>query len=176
MRINTKVCYALRLMADISKFGQGSPVPLRDIAERQHLSRLYLSQLTTPLKNASLITSVWGNKGGYMLARPASQIRMLDIVHAVYGPIALAGCLLDTTTCDKTSKCKCSGIWHEINQGIIEALANHTLQDLIKDSSQVCACNGCQVMQRGFDSKNTDSSSSHTGLLEKRADNKQPPR
>jgi Rrf2 family protein len=158
MRINTKVCYALRLMADISKFGQGVPVPLRDIAERQHLSKLYLSQLASPLKNASLLKSVWGNKGGYMLARPASEIRMLDIVHAVYGPIALMGCLLDTTPCDKTASCKCAGIWHEINEGIIKALSTHTLEDLIHDSSQVCACNGCQTMQSGFDPKHIDTS------------------
>ena len=38
--------------------------PLNEVARRQHLSRLYLSQLAAPLKNASLLKSVWGNKGG----------------------------------------------------------------------------------------------------------------
>ena len=64
MRINTRTRYAIRMMADIAKHGHGEPVTLKDVAEREDLSKLYLSQLTTALKSASLLKSVWGNKGG----------------------------------------------------------------------------------------------------------------
>ena len=59
MRINAKVRYAIRMMADIARYGSGEPVALKDVAERQGLSRLYLSQLTASLKNAALLKSVW---------------------------------------------------------------------------------------------------------------------
>ena len=48
MKINTRVRYAIRMMADIAKNANGTPVPLKDVAERQQLSKLYLSQLATP--------------------------------------------------------------------------------------------------------------------------------
>ena len=89
MRINTRVRYAIRMMADMAKYGHGEPVRLRDIAARQDLPKMYLSQLTAPLKNAALIKSFWGNRGGYALNRPASEISLLDIIEAVEGPIGL---------------------------------------------------------------------------------------
>jgi Rrf2 family protein len=143
MKVNTRICYALRLMADVSKFGGGEPVPLKEVAERQHLSKLYLSQLTAPLKNASLLKSVWGNRGGYLLARPAREIRLLDIIQAVHGPIALAGHLHDANYCDRTDECGCAGIWRLINEEIISILARHTLEDLISRGEIPCACDGC---------------------------------
>jgi Rrf2 family protein len=130
-------------MADVSKFGGGDPVPLKDVAERQRLSKLYLSQLTAPLKNASLLKSVWGNRGGYLLARPAGEIRLLDIIEAVHGPIALAGHLQDVSCCDRIYDCGCAGIWRRINEEIISILANHTLEDLISGGDIPGACDGC---------------------------------
>jgi Rrf2 family protein len=130
-------------MADISKYGGEDPVPLRDVAERQRLSKLYLSQLTAPLKNASLLKSVWGNKGGYLLARPAGRIRLLDIIQAVHGPIELTGHLQNSNYCDRIDDCGCSGIWRQINEEIIHILSKHTLEDLISRGDIPCACDDC---------------------------------
>jgi Rrf2 family cysteine metabolism transcriptional repressor len=116
MKINTRVRYAVRLMADIAKHGGGEPVPLKDVAERQGLSKLYLSQLSTPLRNASLLRSVWGNKGGYVLAAPPGDITLLDIIEAVDGPISVIDCVSDSYNCE----------------GIIRTLSSYTLEDLIR--------------------------------------------
>ena len=132
MRVNTRACYALRLMADIARHaGDGRPVPLRDVAERQHLSKLYLSQLTIPLRNTALLKSVWGNKGGYLLGRPAGDIRLIDIVEAVDGPIGIMDCVLDPNFCDKVDSCDCFGIWRAVNYEIVKTLTNVTLGDLL---------------------------------------------
>lgn len=133
MKVSTKVRYALRLMADIARSGtEGQAVPLKDIARRQHLSRLYLSQLTAPLKNASLLKSVWGNKGGFLLARPAGEITVLDIVEAVDGPVCLLDCVLDPADCMRSATCTCLDVWREVNESIVRALARRTLADLMK--------------------------------------------
>ena len=132
MKINTRVRYAIRMMADIAKNGAGEPVPLKDVAERQDLSKLYLSQLATPLRNASLLRSVWGNRGGYALARPVDEINLLDIIEAVDGPISVIDCLQDPETCDRIDFCECIGVWRDINDSIVRTLENYTLNDLIK--------------------------------------------
>ena len=83
MKIKTRVRYAVRLMADVMKHEKDGNVPLKDVAERQNLSKRYLSQLAIHLKNAQLLKSVWGMNGGYKLARPASEIRMCRILHEI---------------------------------------------------------------------------------------------
>lgn len=132
MRINAKVRYAIRMMADIARYGSGEPVALKDVAERQGLSRLYLSQLTASLKNAALLKSVWGNKGGYTLSRPASEIRLLDVFEAVDGPFAIFDCVVDPVYCDRASFCEFRIIWADINQAIVGILGKYTIGDLTK--------------------------------------------
>jgi Rrf2 family protein len=120
------------MVADIAKHGHGEPVALKDVAEREDLSKLFLSQLTSALKNASLLKSVWGNKGGYVLARPASEIRLLDIMEAVEGPVAILDCVADQGYCDRADFCECRVVWTDINEAIVNILKKYTVASLIK--------------------------------------------
>ena len=132
MRINTRACYAIRLMADVAKHsGDGRPVSLRDVAERQCLPRLYLSQLTIPLRHAALLRSVWGNKGGFLLARPAAEVTLLDIVETVDGPVGVMDCVLDPNFCDKVNNCDCFSTFCAVNREIVNTLKRVTLSDVI---------------------------------------------
>ena len=132
MKINTRVRYAVRMMADIARHESEGPVPLKEVAERQGLSKLYLSQLATPLRNASLLKSVWGNKGGYMLARPAAKIPLLEIIEAVDGPVGIIDCVLDPSLCDRSPYCDSINVWRDINTAMVEVLRKYTLDDLVQ--------------------------------------------
>ena len=132
MKINTRVRYAIRMMADIAARGDGEPVPLKEVAERQGLSKLYLSQLATPLRNSSLLRSVWGNKGGYVLARPAADINLLEIIEAVDGPVGVLDCVLEPEACDRIDYCECIGVWRDINDAMTRILEKYSLEDLTK--------------------------------------------
>lgn len=146
MRINTRVRYAIRMMADMAKHGHGEPVRLRDIAARQNLPKMYLSQLTAPLKRAQLIKSIWGNCGGYELNRPATEISLLDIIEAVEGPVALLDCILDSGVCERSDFCECVGVWRTINETIIATLERYSLADLVsKIRPVVRAGNSCMI-------------------------------
>ncbi len=137
MRINTRVRYAIRMMADMARHEHGQPVALRDIAARQNLPKMYLSQLTAPLKSAGLIRSFWGNRGGFVLNRPASEISLLDIMEAVEGPVALLDCVLDPGQCERSDFCECIGLWRTINETIVQTLENYSLADLIRKTRPV---------------------------------------
>lgn len=131
MRINTRACYAIRLMADVARHSVGGrAVSLKDVALRQRLPKLYLSQLTMPLRGASLLKSVWGNKGGFLLARPPEEITLLEIVETVDGPIGVMDCVLDPNLCDKAKICDCFATFCAINRGIVGALKRVRLSDL----------------------------------------------
>ncbi len=132
MKINTRVRYAVRMMADIASHSSHGPVPLREVSERQSISRLYLSQLAAPLRNAGLLRSVWGNKGGYLPTREPSEITLLEIIEAVDGPVSVLDCVIDPALCERSASCPALEVWRDINAAIVRILKQYTLEDLVQ--------------------------------------------
>ncbi|KFI31886.1 Rrf2 family transcriptional regulator [Haematobacter massiliensis] len=83
MKLSTKGRYAMVALADLAMAEGDGMVSLAEIARRQDLSLPYLEQLFVKLRRAKLVESVRGPGGGYRLARPASDIRVSDILEAV---------------------------------------------------------------------------------------------
>lgn len=83
MKLSTKGRYAMVALADIALQPGDRLVPLGEIAERQAVSLPYLEQLFVKLRRAELVASVRGPGGGYRLARPAAEIRVVDVLAAV---------------------------------------------------------------------------------------------
>lgn len=83
MKLSTKGRYAMVALADIALQKDGGLVTLGDIAQRQKISLPYLEQLFVKLRRAELVESVRGPGGGYRLARPPAQIRVVDVLSAV---------------------------------------------------------------------------------------------
>ena len=134
MKISTRARYALRLMVDIARKYDGlHPVNLRRVAEGNDLSFGYLEQLMISLRNASLVRGLSGRKGGYILARPAEQIRLIEIVEAVIGPINLAVCVLNPENCWRSPICESRPIWVMLNTMIREVLDRYTLADMAEE-------------------------------------------
>src|ERR671922_447955 len=98
MLFSTKAEYGVRLMIELGRragddpVDEAPPVALATVAESELLPLSYLEHLVAKLRQAELVTSVRGAHGGYRLARPASQIQMLDVVQALEGPIAPMEC------------------------------------------------------------------------------------
>jgi Rrf2 family protein len=93
VRLSTKGRYAVMAMADLAGNEGGTrPVSLAEIAKRQEISLSYLEQLFAKLRKGGLVRSVRGPGGGYRLSRPASELRIADIILAVDEPIATTRC------------------------------------------------------------------------------------
>ncbi|WP_299356708.1 Rrf2 family transcriptional regulator [uncultured Shimia sp.] len=83
MKLSTKGRYAVVALSDIALQAEGQLVTLSEISERQDISLPYLEQLFVKLRRAGLVESVRGPGGGYRLAKPTSEIRVVDILGAV---------------------------------------------------------------------------------------------
>jgi len=83
MKLSTKGRYAMVALADIALQSDGALVSLAELSKRQNVSLPYLEQLFVKLRRAGLVESVRGPGGGYRLAKPASEIRVVDILGAV---------------------------------------------------------------------------------------------
>jgi len=131
MKISTRARYSIRLMIYLGDHAEEDrPIGLNEVAKHQDLSMRYLEQLAVPLKAASLIKSVSGKHGGYYLARPASEIKIGEIVEASVGPIRLLDCLEPDTGCQFKEVCGSRRMWGLINTRITDVLYDYNLDDL----------------------------------------------
>jgi len=131
MKISTRARYALRCMVFIARNGKdGEPVSLERVSKYTQISRRYLEQLAISLRNGSLVRSVSGRKGGYLLAQPPDQITIAQIVEAAIGPVNVVDCVLKPEICDKAGECESRMIYAMINARINEVLNEYTLADI----------------------------------------------
>ncbi|UOQ95593.1 Rrf2 family transcriptional regulator [Halobacillus shinanisalinarum] len=123
MKISTKGRYGLTIMIELArKFGEG-PISLKQIARDNNLSEHYLEQLIAPLRNASLVKSVRGAYGGYMLTKPPHEITAGDVIRILEGPITPVEGIED----EEPAK---QALWKRVRDAVKDVLDTTTLEDL----------------------------------------------
>ena len=85
MKISTKGRYALRMMVDLAEHQNGEYISLKDIAQRQEVSKKYLEQIVPILNKSGFLKTNRGYQGGYMLAKPPRQYTVGDILRLTEG-------------------------------------------------------------------------------------------
>ena len=115
------------------RYGTG-PASLAEIAIDEDLPRAYLEQLVTSLRDANLVVSTRGARGGYELTRKPDEIRMGEVLRALEGPIAPMSCASDEPDhliCDRSAKCTVNVLWVRVRDAITGTLDAMTLADLV---------------------------------------------
>ena len=134
MKLTTKGRYAVMAMADLASYSKNKPVSLSEISTRQNISLAYLEQLFIHLKDEKLVKSVRGVKGGYALDRPASEIKLSNIFHAVNEEVKTLNCKKDSKKgCNhKSIKCITLNLWDKLDNHINGFFENVKLDELVK--------------------------------------------
>lgn len=130
MKLTSKGRYAVTAMIDIALNQQHGPITLSLISERQGISLSYLEQLFAKLKKADLVASARGPGGGYRLSRPASEISISQIIHAVDEVIDARKCA-GKANCHGGDECLSHELWSDLSILIDSFLRNITLQSLL---------------------------------------------
>jgi Rrf2 family protein len=134
MRFSQQAQYAICGMFDLAYGDPRAPVQVRVIGERQRIPERYLEQIFQRLRKAELVRGKRGPGGGYVLARPAGDITLRDILEAVEGPLA-EGLALGPPPRDRRSPHRPSFLWRELATGIEEVFASRTLADLCRHAA-----------------------------------------
>jgi Rrf2 family cysteine metabolism transcriptional repressor len=133
MRVSTKGEYGVRVMVDLARhYGRG-PRSLSDISLEEQLPLPYLEQLVKLLRDKGLIMSTRGAHGGYQLSRDPAQMRMIEIIRVLEGPIAPMICAADgqmETICDRLECCSTQYLWTKLRDVIVQTLEQMTLAEL----------------------------------------------
>lgn len=132
MKISTKGRYALRMMLDLAEHSQEGYIALKDVAERQELSKKYLEQIVPILNRTDILQTNRGYQGGYRLARPASDYTVGEILRITEGSLSPVPCLdVCPNPCKRSSDCPTLPVWEGLGKVIDEYLDSITLQDIL---------------------------------------------
>ena len=137
MKLSSKGRYAVMAMADLASNTKGGPVSLTEISVRQNISLAYLEQIFIKLKNKKLVKSSRGASGGYFLDKPATEIKISNIIFAVDEEIKVLSCNKNSKKgCNnKFNKCITHNLWDQLDHHINGFFEKVKLQDLVKQSS-----------------------------------------
>jgi Rrf2 family protein len=130
--VSTTTQYALRALAKLADLDQGTTMLGRDLARQADIPANYLSKILLALRNAGLLTTARGSGGGYKLARPPEEIRLIDVVEVFDAPRAKPTCLLGEGECSDDDACSAHHAWKEVRATYIRFLETTTLAQISK--------------------------------------------
>jgi len=139
MRLSLQVQYAVCGIFDLAYNGQGEPIQIRVIGERQGIPARYLEQIFQRLRRAQLVQSKRGPGGGYTLARRPAEITLRDIVEAVEGPLngrRTKGRRRVAEDKSSQSLYRPSFLWPMLSDSIADILARTTLEALCREAQR----------------------------------------
>src|SRR5690349_4732664 len=143
MIFTTKAEYGVRLLIQLGLQGSEHPVSLKAVAEAENLPLAYLERIAALLKKHDLLTATRGAHGGYLLAKPAEEITMDQVVLALEGAIAPMDCFVETpdggrVACNHGADahaCATKLLWTRVQLGVIKSLQRTTLAELVAFAS-----------------------------------------
>lgn len=120
-------------MLDLATYNSGEPVSVKDIAKRQDISEKYLEQIISMLNKASLVKSVRGAHGGYVLNYPPEKYTVGKILRAVEGDMSPTDCVGETAIpCENKSTCASHRLWEKLDAAVNGVLDGITLADMLE--------------------------------------------
>lgn len=132
MKISTKGRYALRMMLDMAQHQKNGPVALKDIAERQNVSKKYLEQIALVLSQGGVLQGTRGHQGGYRLIIDPAECTVYDILESVEGSMHPVACLDHSPNdCERCNGCETLYVWQGLDTVIQNYLKGITLQDVL---------------------------------------------
>ena len=137
MKISTKGRYALRMMLDLAEHQNDGYVALKDIAQRQNVSKKYLEQIVPILNKSDILRTNRGFQGGYRLAKTPDKYTVGEILRATEGSLSPVACLdHDPIECERSGECPTLPVWQGLYKVINEYLDSVTLLDILNQQKE----------------------------------------
>lgn len=131
MKVSTRTRYGIRAILELAQNERKGPLQIKIIARRQDISAKYLEQLMAILKSAGFVRSIRGSRGGYILAKSPTQIKISDVFDCLEGSVTTVECIESENYCARTADCVTRQLWMQVQQAIKNVLKSITLQDLV---------------------------------------------
>ena len=140
MKLSTKGRYGMVALVDLALQPADTLTSLADIAERQDVSLPYLEQLFVRLRRAGLVESARGPGGGYKLSRPATEIRVSEVLSAVDETVSAMhlGAGVSGGVSGSRAQTLSNRLWQSLSAHVYVFLHNATLADVAHNRLLPC--------------------------------------
>lgn len=139
LSISKQTDYACRVVLHLAMLPPDERVTAQDIAKRRLIPRAFVRRVVTRLANAGLLITTRGASGGLELARPASEISLLQVVDAMEGSIALNGCAVNPQECPLMQVCSVHEVWVDTRRVLLEELSRSTFDKLARRGARLAS-------------------------------------
>lgn len=131
MDISARTMYGLRALVTLAGVRSNSPMSIQAIADAESLPSKFLEGIMGDLKRGGFVKSRRGANGGYLLARPASEITLLDLIRHLDGPVAPLS-YADRTSGEHVTECQRAffPVWDEVRDATIRVLESYSIQSI----------------------------------------------
>lgn len=131
IRLTNTADYAIRSMIYIASLPVERVVLRREVAAAQSIPSSFTAKILRDLARAGLLRSARGPHGGFLMARPAAEINLLEVVEAIEGPLSLTRCVPDPEGCEHSYNCPANAVWSALQEQISVLLRGVSLEDLV---------------------------------------------
>ncbi len=134
MKLSAKADYACIAVLELAKnHKRDQPVSISTIAENQGISETFLVHIMKDLKEAGLVTSTRGAKGGYKLAKSPENTSVAEVIEAIEGQMIDLKCMhtSDETRCELEPTCEIQSIWDVVKYRIISVLDDMSFREIM---------------------------------------------
>ena len=129
--IFSKKCeYGMQAILYLAAQEKGTLVSAEDISKVLKIPREFISKILQSLRESGLISSSKGKSGGFSLAKPASRIKLIDVVAAIDGLEMFDSCVLGFPECSPTHPCPIHNTWGALRTQTYDMLTSETIDKL----------------------------------------------
>lgn len=141
MGVSLKCQYGLRALFELAKREKQGLVRLTDISAAQVIPNRFLENILNQLRQGGFVESRRGKDGGFLLARPAREIRVGDVIRFIEGPSHPVDCVGDNPThkCELAGNCVFLKLWNDAGTALDNVYNSRTLADLIDEERNMIA-------------------------------------
>lgn len=138
MKVSTKGRYGLEIVVDLAMHSDSEQLEsIKDIAGRRNLSVKYLERIVGMLKNAGIVKSTRGARGGYCLAKDPEEITVVEILSATEGNLIPIKCLEAKSDCMiELQNCPTREFWNQIWLCVDKVFSSVTLAEILKKTAE----------------------------------------
>lgn len=136
MEISRRTDYGVRVILDLASLPPDGRAATEEIATRQNVPGPFLAKIISQLALAGLVMTHRGAHGGVALARPASEISLLQVIEALEGPVRLNRCLIQPEACPRSHKCPVHTVLETAQAQLIATLSATSFDSLVRPAGQ----------------------------------------
>jgi Rrf2 family protein len=124
--------YALRGMVYLARQPVGRLSMASEIASAEDMPEYFFSKIFQNLAKSGLVNSFRGSNGGFALARAPEEIKVLEVIEAIDGPVSASKCATNPGACDRSPSCPFHLYWKEAQESVLSVLGKYSLADAVR--------------------------------------------